>query len=139
MHRDLYEENADLYSEELAAKIERCLTVPETEAAAARRCRDEYRHTIATALDGLDMLVTPTLSSVAPPVGVGDAALREGMIRLTYPFNALGWPALALPCGPAEDGLPASAQLVGKPGADALVLAAGKYLASLVRGTAGTA
>ena len=41
------------------------------------------------------------------------------------PFNALGWPALALPCGPAEDGVPASLQIVGRPGSDALVLAAG--------------
>jgi aspartyl-tRNA(Asn)/glutamyl-tRNA(Gln) amidotransferase subunit A len=59
------------------------------------------------------------------------------MIRFTYPFNALGWPALALPCGPAEDRLPASIQLVGRAGADALVLAVGKRLASLIRGTAG--
>ena len=43
-------------------------------------------------------------------------------------FNALGWPALALPCGPAEDGLPASVQLVGRPGTDALVLAVGETL-----------
>ena len=35
-----------------------------------------------------------------PPIGIGDLALRERMISLTRPFNALGWPALALPCGP---------------------------------------
>jgi Asp-tRNA(Asn)/Glu-tRNA(Gln) amidotransferase A subunit family amidase len=57
------------------------------------------------------------------------------MIRFTYPFNALGWPALALPCGSAEEGLPASVQIVGRPGDDALVLAAGRLLSSLVRGT----
>ena len=50
------------------------------------------------------------------------------MIRFTYPFNALGWPALALPCGPAEDGLPASVQLVAPAGEDARVLAAGSLL-----------
>ena len=50
------------------------------------------------------------------------------MIRLTYPFNALGWPALALPCGPAEDGLPASVQLAAPLGEDARVLAAGALL-----------
>jgi amidase len=50
------------------------------------------------------------------------------MIQFTFPFNALGWPALALPCGPAEDGLPASVQLVGRPGSDALVLATGQSL-----------
>ena len=57
-----------------------------------------------------------------------EIATRESMIRFTYPFNLLGWPALALPCGPAEEGLPASAQLVGRAGADALVLAAGAQL-----------
>ena len=30
----------------------------------------------------------------APPVGIGDLALRERMISLTRPANALGWPAL---------------------------------------------
>jgi aspartyl-tRNA(Asn)/glutamyl-tRNA(Gln) amidotransferase subunit A len=50
------------------------------------------------------------------------------MIRLTYPFNALGWPALALPCGTAERGLPASVQIVGPPGHDAAVIAAGQLL-----------
>ena len=47
------------------------------------------------------------------------------MTHFTRAFNDVGWPALALPCGRAEDGLPASLQLVGRPGADALVLAAG--------------
>jgi Asp-tRNA(Asn)/Glu-tRNA(Gln) amidotransferase A subunit family amidase len=56
------------------------------------------------------------------------------LIRNTFPFNALGWPALALPCGTAEDGLPASIQLVGRPGADALVLAAGERLAEALLG-----
>ena len=52
---------------------------------------------------------------------------------LTYPINALGWPALALPCGPAEDGVQASLQLIGRPGEDALVLAAGAALESLLQ------
>ncbi|MFY9580827.1 MAG: amidase, partial [Gaiellaceae bacterium] len=135
VHRELYAENAELYGEDVATKIERCLAVGEAEASAARRARDEYRRAAEQALAGFDVLATPTLASVAPPVGIGDAKLRERMIRFTYAFNALGWPALALPCGPAEEGLPASVQLVGKPGEDALVLAAGRLLASLVRVT----
>ena len=60
--------------------------------------------------------------------GIGDLDVREDIVSRTFPVNALGWPALALPCGAAEGGLPASVQLVGRPGADALVLAVGALL-----------
>jgi Asp-tRNA(Asn)/Glu-tRNA(Gln) amidotransferase A subunit family amidase len=81
----LWAEHRDLYGQDLAVKMERCMRV-----------------------------------------GVGDLILREPMTRFTFPFNATGQPALALPRGPAEDGLPASMQLVGRRGEDALVLAAGR-------------
>ena len=54
--------------------------------------------------------------------------MREALIHFTYPFSALGWPALALPCGAAEDALPASVQIAAPAGEDALVLAAGRLL-----------
>ena len=135
VHRELYAEHAELYGEGVATKIERCLAVSDAEAAIATRVRDEYRDRCAEALEGLDLLLTPTLVCVAPPTGIGDQALRETLIRHTLPFNALGWPALALPCGTAEDGLPASIQVVGRPGADALVLAAGERLADALSGS----
>lgn len=74
------------------------------------------------------------LPVVAPPVGTRRLRGRSITDVLARPFNTLGWPALALPCGPAEDGLPASVQLAGRPGDDALVLAAGE---ALERGLAG--
>jgi aspartyl-tRNA(Asn)/glutamyl-tRNA(Gln) amidotransferase subunit A len=131
VHGELFAENADLYGEDVRIKIERCLEVTEAEAARAAERRDEYRETVEGALDGFDLVLTPTLPCVAPPIGAGepgDLGVRRSLIRFTFPFNALGWPALALPCGAAEDGLPASVQLAGRPGADALVLAAGRLL-----------
>ena len=128
VHRDLYAEHGELYGEGLATKLERCLSVSDGEAAAATRRRSEYRERCEELFDGLDLLVTPTLVCVAPPTGIGDQALRSTLIRHTLPFNTLGWPALALPCGVAEDGLPASVQLVGRPGSDGLVLATGTLL-----------
>jgi aspartyl-tRNA(Asn)/glutamyl-tRNA(Gln) amidotransferase subunit A len=128
VHRELYAEQPELYGENIRPKIERCLAVGEAEAAAAGAARTAYERDALAAFEGLDLLLTPTLAFVAPPADVDEIATRESMIRFTYPFNLLGWPALALPCGPAEDGLPASAQLVGRPGADALVLAAGARL-----------
>jgi Asp-tRNA(Asn)/Glu-tRNA(Gln) amidotransferase A subunit family amidase len=73
-------------------------------------------------------MLTPTLECVAPAAPADELALRGRLIKLTYPFNATGWPAAALPCGPAEGGLPASIQLAGPPGSDALVLGAAKAL-----------
>ncbi|HKY12334.1 MAG TPA: amidase [Gaiellaceae bacterium] len=137
VHRDLFAENAACYGPNVRAKIERCLEVTDTEAAEAVNRRNGYREEADAALGELDLLLTPTLAFVAPPVPADEREIREALIQFTFPFNALGWPALALPAGAAEDGLPASIQLVGRPGADALVLAIGQELeASLVRGTA---
>ena len=130
VHRELYDENSELYGDNVATKIERCLNVSDAEVTLAVRAREEYRERCAELLDGFDLLLTPTLPCVAPPTGVGDLALRSTLTRNTLPVNALGWPALALPCGAAEDGLPASVQLVARAGADALVLAAGERLAA---------
>jgi aspartyl-tRNA(Asn)/glutamyl-tRNA(Gln) amidotransferase subunit A len=128
VHRELYAEHAELYGDDLATKMERCLAVSDAEASLANRARAEYRERCDETLAGFDLLLTPTLACVAPSAGIGDLTLRTTLIRNTLPFNTLGWPALALPCGAAEDGLPASVQLVGRPGTDAFVLAAGERL-----------
>jgi aspartyl-tRNA(Asn)/glutamyl-tRNA(Gln) amidotransferase subunit A len=128
VHRALFPERADEYGETVRTKIERCFETTDGEVRTAERLREEYRERAAEALDGLDLLATPTLAFVAPPADVDEREIRRGVIRFTYPFDALGWPALALPCGVAEDGLPASVQLVAPQGADPLVLAAGRLL-----------
>jgi aspartyl-tRNA(Asn)/glutamyl-tRNA(Gln) amidotransferase subunit A len=127
-HDGLFPEQAEAYGDNVRTKLERCLAVSDAQFEAAVRRREEYRERAAEAMEGIDLLVTPTLAFVAPPAATDELAIREAVIRFTFPFNALGWPALALPCGPAEDGLPASVQLVGPAGADARVLAAGSML-----------
>ena len=128
VHEPLWREHRELYGENVAKKLQRALTVTDVDAARASRERDLYRERIAEAFDDVDLVLTPTLTTVAPPSGVGDLALRESVLRLTLPWNTVGAPALALPCGPAEEGLPASLQLIAAPGNDALVLAAGRAL-----------
>ena len=128
VHRDLFREHSDLYGRNVRWKIERCLAVTDEEYERGIRARERYGELCAEAMDGFDLLLVPTLTSVAPRAGMDELELRWDLIRLTFPFNVLGWPALALPCGPAEHGLPASLQLVGKPGDDRLVLAAGLVL-----------
>jgi aspartyl-tRNA(Asn)/glutamyl-tRNA(Gln) amidotransferase subunit A len=128
VHRERFAAHGDRYGENVATKVARALEVSAEAAAAAAAARERYRQGVAEVAAGLDLIVTPTLEMVAPARGIGDLALRDRMIKLTYPFNATGAPALALPCGTAEDGLPASVQLVGRHGEDAAVLAAGRAL-----------
>ena len=125
VHRDLFAEHADSYGDNVRAKVERCLAVTDSEYEAAKRRRAEYRERCEAVLEGFDLLLAPTLAFVAPPLPDDERSVREAMIRFTFPFNCLGWPALALPAGPAEHGLPSSVQIVGRAGDDSLVLATG--------------
>ena len=134
VHRSLFTGNEELYGENVRSKVERCLQVRDEEVAAAERERADYCERVAEAVGELDLLVTPTVPFVAPPAEVDELEIRAGAISLTYPISSLGWPALALPCGPAEYGLPASVQLAAPAGQDARVLAAGRLLESLLAG-----
>jgi aspartyl-tRNA(Asn)/glutamyl-tRNA(Gln) amidotransferase subunit A len=132
-HRDLFRENRHLYGDNVRKKIDLCLRVTDAEHEEAERERASYRDRCAEAIEGLDLLLTPTVAFVAPAATSDEFEIRESVIRFTFPFNALGWPALALPLGPAEHGLPASLQIVGRPDDDALVLAAGAIVERLIR------
>jgi aspartyl-tRNA(Asn)/glutamyl-tRNA(Gln) amidotransferase subunit A len=134
VHQALFAEHSDEYGADVTWKLrELCFPVTDAEVAEAARAREMLRDEAAGALERFDLLLTPTQPFVAPTYEeAANDALRGEITRFTSPFNALGWPALALPCGPAEHGLPASIQLVAPSGRDALVLAAGIALEAQV-------
>jgi aspartyl-tRNA(Asn)/glutamyl-tRNA(Gln) amidotransferase subunit A len=132
VHRALFPEHADEYGEGVRWKIEYAMGVTDDQVATARRLRREYRERCDELFDGFDLLVAPAVAIAPPPADADERELRPRATRLTYPLDVLGWPALALPCGLTSEGLPASIQLIGRPGHDARVLAVGSELASLI-------
>jgi len=83
---------------------------------------------------GIDLLVTPTLTTPAPSfaeLAAEPDALRSRelvFMRNTRPFSIWGTPAISIPCGTTRAGLPIGVQLAGPIGADAEVLRVGAML-----------
>ena len=90
------------------------------------------RQFIDDVFTAVDVLAAPVIPEPAPALdevkagAVADIVARMGRFsRLTRPFNALGLPALSIPCGFSTLGLPLGLQLVGRPFDEAGLLAAG--------------
>jgi aspartyl-tRNA(Asn)/glutamyl-tRNA(Gln) amidotransferase subunit A len=87
------------------------------------------REFVATVFAHCDVLHLPTLAIPAPTIAetdVGAATVMwekiAMMVRCTAPFNYLGLPGLAVPCGFTDNDVPTSFQLVGRPFSEAQLL-----------------
>jgi aspartyl-tRNA(Asn)/glutamyl-tRNA(Gln) amidotransferase subunit A len=115
------------------SRAEAGFTVSAVEYLQALRLRPKVtREFIAAAFAEADVLVTPTTPEPAPTYAAAKAGSVEDVIarigaftRLTRMFNTLGLPALSLPCGFSNDGLPIGLQIVGRPFDEATVLRVG--------------
>ena len=86
---------------------------------------------VAAATSAVDVLVTPTMAVLPPPLGTlsGDVPLDDAlpgaidMSVLAIPFNVSGQPAVSLPLHWSAEGLPVGVQLVAAYGREDLLLA----------------
>jgi aspartyl-tRNA(Asn)/glutamyl-tRNA(Gln) amidotransferase subunit A len=107
----------------------------------AQRLRRWLRENMIDALNDADAMVLPTLPVSIPKQGVATLEFAGRVLpvptaftRLTSPFNFSGMPAVSIPCGRDRHGLPVGLQLVGRPGADATVLAAARWCEAALKG-----
>lgn len=75
--------------------------------------------------DGIDLLLSPTTGYGATPFTGADPAAISTAALHTPAWNSTGFPALSVPMGFDEDNMPLGLQIIGRPFADGLVLAAG--------------
>lgn len=94
--------------------------------------------TLAGAFCDIDILLTPSTPSVAPPVGRYTTKGDEGsenwfaMNGYGYPFNVSQQPALTIPMGSGRSGLPLGLQIAGRKYHDKQVLELGGALERLL-------
>jgi aspartyl-tRNA(Asn)/glutamyl-tRNA(Gln) amidotransferase subunit A len=110
----------------------------------AQRLRRWLRENMLHALGKADAFVLPTLPVSIPRAGTATIELAgrvlpvpAALTRLTSPFNFSGLPAVSIPCGRDTLDAPVGLQIVGRPGADATVLAVARWCEAVL--TAGAA
>jgi len=123
------------FGDDVRAALEKGCTVSAADYLEAQRRRRVLSRKLAALWNEIDCLLTPVTPTTAPRIG--EAAIRIGGVeedvrvgstRLVRPFNVLGWPALAMPCGFSDTGLPIGLQLVAAPGNEAVLFRAGSAL-----------
>jgi amidase len=89
----------------------------------------EIARRVARWWDGHDLLLTPSTAEPAPPLGAYKAGYAPGRASaFTRVFNATGQPALSLPLGWPDDGLPRGVQLVAAHGREDVLIRVGAQL-----------
>jgi aspartyl-tRNA(Asn)/glutamyl-tRNA(Gln) amidotransferase subunit A len=110
------------FGEDVFAALERGCLVTATEYLDAQRQRRALARKLAKLWTQIDCLLAPCTPTTAPRIGEAviriagvEEDVRIGSTRLVRPFNVLGWPALAMPCGFSDAGMPIGLQLVAAP------------------------
>ena len=101
------------------------LTIPAKDYINAQRIRAIMQREVDTALTPFDAVVSPTLPSVAYPIDRPWDEYRTGLSgsQIGGAGNAAGIPALSIPNGLGEAGLPTGLQLVGRAFSESRLLA----------------
>ncbi len=90
----------------------------------AQRARQSVKQEFAEVLRQVDVVVTPTMTQPAAAFEGYDATSTVRGRSFTAPFNVTGLPAISVPCGFTEGGLPIGMQIAGKPFDEPTVLRA---------------
>jgi aspartyl-tRNA(Asn)/glutamyl-tRNA(Gln) amidotransferase subunit A len=133
-----FQHRRDDFGPDVFTLLQQGLLIPATDYLDAQRARKVLAREFSRIWEHVEhvhCLMMPCTPVVAAKRGemtvqVGDVQedVRLASTRLTRPFNVLGWPALSLPCGFSEDGLPIGVQLASAPHCEDVILQIGAAL-----------
>jgi aspartyl-tRNA(Asn)/glutamyl-tRNA(Gln) amidotransferase subunit A len=128
VHAEFVARDSELYQPETLRRIRTGQNVSPETVLECRRDLERTRRDIVSIFADVDVLVTPTTPIVAPTI----AELKQNpdllrpqellLLRNTRPINVWGLPAISVPCGFTEGGLPIGLQIIGPHWGEAVVL-----------------
>lgn len=125
------------FGSDVLALLDQGSLIPAADYVNAQRVRKLLLQEFHALFQGIDCMFTPATPITAPRIGQTeitlDGAVHNTRIlttRFVRGFNALGFPALSIPCGVSAEGPPVGLQLVGRPFEDNLLLTLGEALST---------
>lgn len=120
-HKEIVERSPDLYQPATLARIQAGSSFSAEEVLRATEDLQLRRESIRKIFEEVDILLTPTVP--IPPPAIADLQAHPEdlrakellMLRNTRPFNVWGIPAISIPCGFTNDGMPIGLQLAAGP------------------------
>jgi aspartyl-tRNA(Asn)/glutamyl-tRNA(Gln) amidotransferase subunit A len=107
-HADMFTTQREQYGHMLRTIIETGMVVPGVEYLRAQRLRRLFQEEVVQMFSEVDVLMTPATPAPAPR-GLD----TTGDNRFQLPWSCCGIPAITLPSGLSQDGLPLGIQLIG--------------------------
>jgi aspartyl-tRNA(Asn)/glutamyl-tRNA(Gln) amidotransferase subunit A len=128
-------EDRELFGADVLSLLEQGRLVPAVDYVNAQRLRRKVRQEFDGLWSKVDCLLAPTTPNLPPRIGDQKVKLGEyeeevrlATTRLVRAINVLGLPALSMPCGLSDSGLPIGLQVVGPAFQEALILRVGAAL-----------
>lgn len=127
VHRERLAQQPERFGADVRQRLESGRALSSTEYSLARRTQVEVQRRSADFFSRYDILLLPTTPIPAPAIEGEDAIQRARLLtRFTAPFNLSGLPALSMPCGFTQEGLPVGLQIVSGAWQEAKALQAGQ-------------
>ncbi|MFD9858518.1 amidase [Streptomyces alboflavus] len=133
-HEETLRATPELYAPDVRVLLEAGELLLAGDYLRAQRARTLMRRAWARLLAEVDVVVAPSVPLTAAPVGQQSVQWADGSVesvsdsyvRLSAPANITGVPALTVPVGQGEDGLPVGMQVIGRPLGEGAVLRVGR-------------
>ena len=108
LHRDPLAAGPENFSPAVYDRMKRGLEFSAVDIAEAIHYQRRWKHALRRVFDSVDIIASPTIPVVAPPIEEGRSLLEasQDLTRNTFVSAFGGIPSLSVPCGFGADGMP---------------------------------